>query len=501
MRTAAALVLLLLTMLPLAAEPESVALLEQAIAAMQQDGLPEGSAWHLRMKTVEELHPDVELTAEVEIWWNAGGYLELQRYREHLIHAKLWDGAQLYFAESRRIRYPLVIDQKEFQLSWEAMQVASLAPLRRDDAFTLSLGETRRIDDFSCRELIAQSRQSGIVYRLFLDQRAHLLRALAYPTQVLYGGSIHDHDHEVRFENYRKDASGMPIARLIRHLEDGEQKLAATVRTVDLQADIPVDFFTRERLEAILEEHPPFPSQLNRAQRKLLRDTVDAIEKGNAEHAAMRHSAVTRLLDPAKYRAALLDQPTYVMVAPNRLGGHSSAHFMPMDLDEQGRPRLDVITLRDQPLEGFTDFLTLLHEASHLLIRQYQTAAPILAIDDEDLVAWQEESTYLLKNLTDFEAVAFADPRPDNWEQEVQRLWGHVLLRYRYGMAEHALTDAELAQMEAITGFRVRLDEVRQIYLQAGLPEAVIPMQLADRFNKVVDRIEKRQNQLRRPWR
>lgn len=450
----------------------------------------------LVVDAVEQLHPDVPLRYTSEIVWSPAGYREIQTLGDYVLLARNWDGRELLFGESHRLRHPLRKDHAALLRAQELQRVLDLAVAPPE--FTLTLLPDQPYDGAQHHHVAVRHAASGRTYRLLFLPATGALRALAWEEEELYGG-------EPQRTTCRVDLKDDPQAPFpgpaeLRFYE--EEALRLTCRVVSREAlpQLPGDAFTAATLRQALLRRSPFPPANQREQKRYREGILQHLEAYLKRRATGRWSRVLVLADPVRYRQALLERDNTILVAPDRLGPHVSGHYQPMDLDARGIPRLDVITLRESPEGPDLDELTLLHETTHLILRQYQAAGHLLVDDDEDLAAFQEEMSYLGVSLDALERAAFTLPREEGWEKAVQRHWGHALFRYRHALAQHQLTAPQLAQFERLTGCRYDLTALRDYYIRHDVPAELLPMTLADRFEGYLRDLDQRQRTLRAAW-
>ena len=448
------------------------------------------------LDATELLHPDVTLRYTSEIVWSPAGYREIQTLGDYVLLARNWDGRELLFAESHRLRHPLRKDHAALVRAQELQRVLDLAIAAPE--FACALLPDQPYDGVNHHHLEARHTPSGRAYRLLFHPTTGVLRCVAWQDDDLYGGA--PQSTAFRLELHDDVQAPMPGPTELRLYEDEALKLTCRVVSREALPQLPGDAFTAATLRQALLRHSPFPPANLRDQKRYREAILQHIDAYLKRRATGRWSRVLILAQPLHYRRALLDGEPTVLIAPKRLGPHVSGHYQPMDLDPRGIPRLDVITLRESPEGPDVDELTLLHETSHLILRQYQAAGRLLADDDEDLVAFQEEMTYLAVSLDALERAAFTIPREDHWEQTVQRHWGHALFRYRYALAEHQLTPQQLAQLERLTGCRYRLEELRDFYVRLDIPAELLPLTLTERFESFLLQLDERQRKLRAEW-
>lgn len=479
----------LLAALSLLAAPD----LQQLQSLYHQPPTLPADGFHLTGTLEESFHPGVKVTLQTELWSYRGKVRELQRLHHHIAHFRNWDGKQLLAGEGRRIRYLLATDQLDIQRGFEVWSL--LNRQAEPAAFTWEAAASQQVQGETCRQLRATSRSSGTTYRLFLQPVSGHLRAIAYEIQPLYGGIPQPTIVEYLFTYPATDTPPYPTR--IEVARNGETQQSWHLE--ELQAWHPKqdDFFSRQALTEMLSRYPPLPALDTDANRQRKASLLTSIEILLGHYDELRISDVVALGDLSLYQQALKDPQVTLLVAPERVGAHSTGHYMPMDVDPDGHPRQDVITMRALPDDSVQDAMGSLHEASHLLIRRHQAHEPILAPDDEDLVAFQEEMIHLLDSARVFESVAFGE-QAGNWEQQVQRRWGHIVFRYRYGIADHQLTPEQLAQFHRMTGFQIDLAAIREHYLAAGIPAALLPVTLNERFEGILAEVKQKQKQLRR---
>jgi hypothetical protein len=450
----------------------------------------------LVLDATEQLHPDVTLRYTNEIVWSPTGYRELQTLGDHVLLARNWDGRELLFGESHRLRHPLRKDHAALRRAQELQRVMDLAIAPPE--FTLTLLPDQPYDGADHHHVAVRHAASGRTYRLLFLPATGALRAVAWQDDDLYGGA--PQTTACRLDLKDDPQAPYPGPAELRYYEDEALRLTCRVITREALPQLPDDAFTAATLRQALLRRAPFPPANQREQKRFREAILQHLEAYLKRRATGRWSKVLILADPALYRRALLERDNTILVAPARLGPHVSGHYQPMDLDARGIPRLDVITLRDSPEGPDLDELTLLHETTHLILRQHQAAGPLLVDDDEDLVAFQEEMSYLAVSLDALERAAFTLPHEADWEKAVRRHWGHALFRYRHALAEHQLTAAQLAQFEQLTGCRYNLTELRDHYLRHDLPADLFPMTLADRFETYLQELDQRQRALRADW-
>ncbi len=402
-----------------------------------------------------------------------------------VLEAQQYDGKQWIESAGGRIRYGLRKDLDALRENLEVNRILSLVPVGRA-GYPARWGGRRWRGERELREIRVRA-PSGLETALFVDAGSRLVAELAYSERTVYAGTVELFPVVTRIESYRS-VEGILVPDRVRILpRDGA---CAETGLLQYRFNVGLDpgFFgmarLRRDLEAAIGSGPPWMPEP--AEGRVWRRTAARrIEEVLGRDRDCRFRDVASYGDPRIYRRRILASGLSMAVDPAYFRDPDLlAFYTEMIPGPRGFHR-DCILLARPPDDPAVSAMTLLHEATHAVLRRGQEREPPAFPDDETLTYLQADLFRLGRILRSFERVALGErtggsPRTTERRRRAVALWRAVESGWKRDLEEGRLVPEALGQFKRWCGVDFDLRRIRAHYVDLGVDPLWMPMESAE---------------------
>ncbi len=395
-----------------------------------------------------------------------------------IISSQQYDGKRLIESSGQRVRFGLEKNLETLQENVELNKILSLLPIGSERFPARLCGKT--LHEGRGMQAVEVRAPSGLVYRVYFDDRTYLITKLEYVERIGYAQGREVHPTITYIDSYRA-VDGVWVADRLRITSHGLLKAEVRLLEHEFNVGLKPEFFNVDRLKQDIAASPVRRRKITTGavlQHEWKESALYKISELLQKNRDCRFSEVTSYGDPRIYRERFFETELTLVLEPAYLQSGDALAFYTELIPAPTGFYEDCIVLNEPPKNTSVTAKILLHEMTHAIIRRKQEEAPLLTSDDEFLTYYQSGLFHLGSLLRSFERIAFdvkqaAEP---GMASEAKRIWCDARRNWQNNLNRNRMTPGVLKQFKEWCGVDFDLNKVRAHYIDRGVDKEWMPM-------------------------